>query len=216
MAQIESGASSDVLTVDPTTKAARVSIYPRLAGYSVSATTPTLNALLAAGVAIFAARLDPAAGASYKAYITRLKGEFINIGGSGGVAAGRELVCSRGSGAAAAAGTQIATASEKDSSGTASQFDSAQGGDMRFAPATGLTVVGITFETINVAVLMGLTGGLTGAAGTRVVETIEWDASQANPIILNQGELIAVRIGVVAFPATATWTFSVTMDWFEG
>jgi hypothetical protein len=214
MAVIESGSSSDLLTIDTTTKAARVSVYPRLSHYAIASVTGTIGATLAANSSVFVARLDPSAGASYKAYITRLTLMFNDIAAVAGVNAGLRLAVYRGSGAAASGGTALATAAEKDTTSANSQMNSGEGGDMRISTTGALTVAGITFETQELLTAMSLADALI-TAGTYREKAWEFDNPQASPIVLNQGELIAIRNPVV-FPGTATWQLGVTMEWFEG
>ncbi len=124
------------------------------------------------------------------------------------VTAGRRLAVYRGSGAAAAGGT-AAPAVSKATTSQPSEFLIAQGGDSRISSTGALTVTGITFETDPIAVFSLTHVGAAGAFSEWV-----WDANQHTPIVLQPGQLLALR-NPVAMDAAGTWQFSITADYYE-
>ena len=207
------GYSGTVAETDSYKRSQRVSLVARGTSYGVSSITGTIAAALGANSAVFAMRLDPAAGATYKAYIARMRLTYTTIVAfTTPITAGRRLALYRGAGAAASGGTALATAAKKDTADGNSQFNSGEGGDMRIATTGALTVTGITFETE----FRTLTLVHVGAAGGFVERVWEFNASDAGgEIVLNQGELIAVR-NPAAMDAAGTWQLGVDVDWVEG
>ena len=205
--------SNNPAEVDAYKSGQRVTIVGRGASHAVASVTGTIAAALAANSAVFAMRLDPAAGASYKAYITRIRLQWTTIVAfTTAITAGRRLSIYRGSGAAASGGTALAGAAKKDTADGVSKFDSA-GGDMRIATTGALTVTGITFETRELRT-MGLTH--VGAAGAFLEQIWEFGPTDASgEIVLNQGELLAIR-NPAAMDAAGTWQLAVNVDWHEG
>lgn len=210
MAVIETGDLTGHLQTIESNKSGRVIIMPRSQGYSVSAITGTMAAALAVNSSCFVMRLNP--GSTVNAYITRLALSWVTIVAfTTPVTAGRRLSVFRGSGAAASSGTAIATAFKKQSDNSNSQFHSAAGGDMRVSATAALTVTGITFEAEE-KFMLHLVG--SGAAGNTKNQEYVGDASQAHPIVVRPGELIAVR-NPVAMDAAGTWQLAVDIDWYE-
>lgn len=208
------GNGGTVMEVDAYKRSQRVSIVARGASYAVANITGTIAAALGANSSVFAMRLDPAAGASYKAYIERIRLQFTTIAAfTVPVTAGRRLALFRGAGAAASGGTAIAAAAKKDTADGNSQFNSGEGGDMRIATTAALTVTGITFETQE---LRAMTLVHVGAAGNFMEQVWEFNATDSGgPIALNQGELLAIR-NPAAMDAAGTWQLGVNVDWVEG
>lgn len=195
--------------VDANTKSLRANIVPRsFNNYSVANITGTIAAALGANSAVFAMRNDPGAGARI-AHIERLKLQFTAIVAfTVPLTAGRRLALFRGSGAAATGGTAIATAVRHDSTnGSASEFDTVNGGDMRIATTGALTVTGITFDADPLAVAMLVH---VGAAGAHYEMTWEFP----NPLTLQPGQLLALRVPQ-AMDAAGTWQLSVNVEWYE-
>lgn len=211
---LEGGVSGNDCEVDAYKSSQRVSITPRGASYAISEITGTIAAALAANSAVFAMRLDPAAGSTYKLYVARIRLEYTTIVAyTTPVTAGRRLAVFRGTGAAASGGTAIATAVKKDTADGNSQVNSGEGGDARIATTGALTVTGITFESNPVRVMNLIH---VGAAGGYTERVFEFNASDAGgELVLNQGELIAIR-NPAAMDAAGTWQLGVTVDWFEG
>lgn len=179
------------------------------AHYAVAAKTGTMGAALAAGSAAFAMRLSPTS--TKKAYIQRIRLRWTTvIAFTTPVTQTRSIVVTRGSGAAASAGTAL-TSDKKDSAYAVSQFDTAMGGSIQISTTAALTVTGITFETVNFA---EYTLAHVGAAGA-YFEVIEELSASAHPIELSPGELLAVRVGPSAMDAAGTWSLGVQVDWRE-
>lgn len=192
----------------------RSSLVPLAAGYSISAVTGTIAAALGANSSVFAMRLDPAAGATYKAKVEKLRLHYTTIVAyTTPITAGRRLALFRGSGAATSGGTSLATAAKRDTADGNSQFNSGEGGQMSIATTGALTVTGITFEADPLR-LMTLVH--VGAAGGFIEQIWEFTvADGGGPISLNQGELLAIR-NPAAMDAAGTWTLGINVDWVEG
>jgi len=186
----------------------------RAPSYSTANITGTMAAALGANSSIFAMRLDPAAGASYKAYIEQIRIQFTTIVAfTTPITAGRRLALFRGSGAATTGGTAVALAAKKDTADGNSQFNSGEGGDIRIATTAALGVAGITFEADPLR-LMTLVH--VGTAGAHYEAVWEFSANvSGGSCVLNQGELFAIR-NPAAMDAAGTWQLGVSVDWYEG
>ncbi len=206
------GNSGTALEIDPNDKrASRGVIIGRGSAFGISSFTGTMAAALAANSSVFAMRIDP--GATNPAFIERIRLQFNTIVAfTAAVTAGRSLALYRGSGAAATGGTALPMGNRKDTVfGSDSEFNTANGGDMRIATTTGLGVVGITFEndafrTMNLAHV--------GAAGAHYEAVWEFTTTENHPIVLNAGQLLAIR-NPNAMGAGGTWTLTVNVDWHE-
>src|SRR3990172_2039782 len=207
MALIQDGRSvAAQQAVETKTKAGRVTLAPRGIPFAISGVTGTIAAALAANSCVFAARLAP--GSPVLAFIERVRVQWATIVAfTAAVTGGRRLALFRGSGAAASGGTAITTAAPKDSV-TNTEFDTAQGGDIRIATTGALTVAGITFET-NPHRTMTLTHA--GSAGAMYDAVWEFHASENAPLILQPGQLIGVR-NPVAMDAGGTWQLCINID----
>lgn len=211
MSIIESGAgASSQLVVEAGLGAARVTNVARGVGFGVGATTGTIAAALAANSTVFAMRLDPSS--AVRAFIERIRLEFTTIVAfTTPVTAGRRLAVFRGSGAAASGGTAISASVPKHSTSNTSEFNSANGGDMRIATTGALTVTGITYEA-NAFRELSLVH--VGAAGGFRDVVWEFSAHESQPIQLEPGQLIGIR-NPVLMDAAGTWQLSVSVDWYE-
>jgi len=193
-----------------------VRVVPLSRGYGrmFGGMTGTLAAGITAGGAVFVARFSLSSG-SVKAHIERIRLVYTTITAfTTPVTAGRRLGIYRGSGAAASGGTAQASGPwRKDSLGAGgdSYFDDAQTGDVRYSTTAALGVGGITFETDALAT-MSLSH--VGAAGGAYERTYEFPNGFCGPIILNAGELIAVRT-IPTMDAVGTWQLAVDMEWHE-
>ena len=208
MALIQDGRSvAAQQAVETKTKAGRVTLAPRGIPFAISGVTGTIAAALAANSCVFAARLDP--GSPVLAFIERVRVQWTTIVAfTAAVTGGRRLALFRGSGAAASGGTAIANAARKDSVASSTEFDTAQGGDIRIATTGALTVTGITFETDQHR-MMTLTH--VGSAGAMYDAVWEFHASENAPLILQPGQLIGVR-NPVAMDAGGTWQLCINID----
>lgn len=205
---IEGGPSGNDAEVDAYKAAQRVSIVPRAASYAATGPTGTIAAALAANSSVFTMRSDPAAGASYKIYIARIRVEFTTIVAfTTPITAARRLALFRGSGATPSGGTAL-TVVKKDTADGASKVI-----DARIATTGALTVTGVTFETAPIREMMLVHVGAAGAYTDRVWEFNSTDAG--GELVLNQGELLAVR-NPAAMDAAGTFQLEVLVDWFEG
>lgn len=204
------GTTGIIAEVD-TTEALRSSIVTRGDSYSVCATTGTMAAALAANSSVFAMRLDPSS-ATRLAFIERIKLQWATLAAfTVPVTAGRRLELYRGSGAAAAGGTAIALTAQKNTANPLSEFNTGQGGDVRIASTGALTVTGITYETSPFAVM---TLSHLGAAGAYGEAVFEFSATESAPIVLQPGQLLAVRNPLI-MDAAGTWQLGVRVDWHE-
>jgi hypothetical protein len=178
--------------------------------YSQANVTGTIAAALAANAAVYAMRSNP--GTNRKIRIHRLRLQFTCIVAfTVPITAARRLAVFRGAGAAASGGTALGVTSERDSLSPASQCDIGQGGDQRIASTGALTVTGITFEASPLKI-MSLTH--VGGAGQFFEQVIEFDDDSGGPLILNPGEVMAIR-SPVAMDAAGTWQLGVNADWSE-
>ena len=192
-------------------KSQLVSMQQRGNAFSLSSITGTIAAALGANSSIFAMRLDPGAG-NKKAYIERIRITFTCIVVfTTPLTAGRRLAIYRGSGAAASGGTALATVAKKHSASGDSEVEAAAGGDARIATTGALTITGITYET-NEFATMSLVH--VGNAGNFFEEVFEFNASESAAIVLEPGQLLAIR-NPAAMDAAGTWQASVRVDWYE-
>jgi len=188
-----------------------VSIQQRGNAFSASGITGTINAALAANSSIFAMRFDAGAGTK-RAYLEMIRIAYTTIVAyTTPVTAGRRLAVYRGSGANASGGIAIATVAKKNSLSAGSEFESANGGDVRIATTGALTVTGITFETNEFATMPLIH---VGAAGNFFEEVFEFNANESAPIVLEPGQLLAIR-NPQAMDAAGTWQVAVRIDWYE-
>ena len=156
MATIKSGATADLLTIDPTSKAARVTqydstgreLYPAPTGSYVVKIECRHTTTAAAGVTLWNMRGPP----TLKAYIRNIRGVIgfdgtAATGVAGTAAATQRFGLYRGAGAASATGgtalTNTAGISKKDSS-----MGTPTAADIRYdISGVGLTTTSITYET---------------------------------------------------------------------
>lgn len=208
------GNSGVVAEVSSYKRAQAVSIVARGPSYATANQTGTIAAALAANSSVFAMRLDPAAGASYKAYIERIRLLYTTIiAFTTPITAGRRLALFRGTGAATTGGTGVALAAKKDTADGNSQFNVGEGGDIRISTTAALGVAGITYETDPIRLFTLVHVGTAGAFFEQVWEFNAADSG--GPVVLNQGELAAIR-NPVAMDAAGTWQLGVNVDWYEG
>lgn len=194
------------------TKTLRSALAPRsLNNYATSSVTGTIAAAAAANATFFAMRLDP--GAGRLAFIDRVRCQYTTIVAyTTPVTANRRLALFRGSGAAASGGSAITEGVRKDTAnGSPSEFDAANGGDIRISTTGALTVTGITYETNPIRTQSLVHAGAAGAVSEWVWE---FAATECAPIVLQPGQLIAIR-NPVAMDAAGTWQLSVSVDWYE-
>ena len=188
-----------------------VDVAPSGNHYTVAGKTGVVAAAAAAGAALFAMRLDPGAG-STMAWIDSIRLRFTTITAfTTPVTATRSLVLTRGSGAAAAGGTAIATATPKDTDYAASEFNTAVGGDIRISTTGALTVTGITWEATNIAECTLVHAGTAGA----YYETVYEFSVRNHPLELHAGQVLGIRVGPSAMDAAGTFVLGVEVSWRE-
>lgn len=188
MAQIQSGVGSDLLTIDPTSKAARVtpydfqgnqfSPYPDPGAYALPVNIDQ-TANTAANSTVWAMRN----GASKKMFFRRL---LLAVHFDGTASAGNTLkyMLTRFSAATPTGGTSLAAAKMQTT------FSASTLADARFLD-TGLTTTGVTFETefATLAIPASVTGGI-----------IFWNCpfigsnEAKEPFVLNPNEGLAIRL----------------------
>ncbi len=198
---VEVNTKNSLLTVD---------VSPTGANYALSAKTGVIGAGAAAGAAVLAMRLDPSYGG--KAFIEYIRIRFTTtVAFTTPITATRSIVITRGSGANASGGTAIPVLTKKNTSDSASQFDTAEGGDARIATTGALTVTGITWEAVNLAEISLVQVGAAGA----FYEAIYEFNSANHAIELNPGQLLGIRVGPSAMDAAGTWMLNADIHWRE-
>lgn len=201
-----SGASADLATVDPTSKALRVSVYDVLGNpienreadrYVVcGATGAVCAAALAAGTTLIAMRN----GAGKSLYITKIKVRFTvgTVGVSAGVAG--SVKWERFTTATPTGGT-ARTVAKKNAT-----FNASNVADVRDGNAA-LTVTSVVWTDVldmsNVPLM------ITGVPSPEWVS--EWEDS---PAVIAPSEGISLRV-LTQLAATQTWQFSYSIEWFE-
>lgn len=210
MARIQGAVSGNGAEVDAYKSGQRITIVPRAASYAIAGVTGTMAAALAANSSVFTMRLDPAAGATYKLYVARIRLEWTTIVAfTTPITAGRRLALFRGSAATPTGGTSLtANIAKKDTADGATKVI-----DARIATTGALTVTGVTYEAGQHRDMSLVHVGTAGAYSERIWE---FNASDAGgEIVLNQGELLAIR-NPAAMDAAGTWQLGVDVDWMEG
>ena len=170
MAIIQSGASADLLTIDPTSKAARGTLYaadgslitPTPAGSYLAGVSQRYTAATAINSFVF----DMRGPAALTARLRRIIGS-VAFDGTAAAAANIQIGLFRGSGAATATGGVAQTPSKKKSAMATSALQ-----DFRYATAGGaLTTTGITYES-NPIWSAGLPASVTNG---NIAVKIDWD-----------------------------------------
>lgn len=188
MAKIESGASADQLTVDPTSKAARNSLYDSAGNLVTYAPTGAYvlpinirqTAATAAAATVWAMRYVTGA------LVVKLKKIRLSIGFDGTAAAGTSLgyQLMRFSAATPTAGTAITVIKKRTA------YAGSVVTDARFLD-TGLTVAGVVFETafdIN-----KIPASVTGVTQTMFIDFVE-PANRFGEFDLASGEGLAIQL----------------------
>ena len=207
MAIIETGAGSTQVLVE--NSAARTIVIARGVSHCVTGVTGTVAAALAANSTVFAMRLDPSS--PVLAYIERIRIMYTTIVSyTTPVIESRRLALFRGTGAATSGGTALVPV-QKNTTSASSECLLANGGDIRIATTAALTVTGITYETPPIGT-MSLVH--VGNAGNYVESLFEFHAGECAPVILQPGQLLAIRNPAV-MDAAGTWQMAVNVDWYE-
>lgn len=203
--------TANILEVEAN-KAARTCVLPRGTGYAINATTGTMAAALTANAAFFAMRSNPSGDIA--CFIDRIRLQFTTIVAfTTPVTATRRIVLTRGTitGVALAAGTQITTIAKKSSlDADDSRCQPSIGGDCRISTTGALTTTGVTYEGADIAAALLIHAGAAGGFADVI-----WEFSESAPLILQPGELIAIRNGVNNMDAAGTWVGNVQVQWRE-
>jgi hypothetical protein len=187
-----------------------VDVSPTGANYCVAVKTGTIAAAAAAGAAVFAMRLDP--GYSGKAWIDSIRIRWTTlVAFTVPILQTRSLVITRGSGAATGGGAPIAANTKKDTAYPASQFDTAEGGDVRISTTGALTVTGVVWEATNLGEMTLVQCGTAGAFYEAVYEF----SVRNHAIELAPGQVLGIRVGPSAMDAAGTWALGVEANWRE-
>lgn len=224
MAVIQSGATPDQLTIDPTTKAARVSARPLEHGvgghYHLAMRSGQLAAALAANAVLFSFRWG---SSSLLAIIESIRLQFQPIVVfTGHQEISFEAYVGRAFSAAHTGGT-AATLTGNNGKARASHPTSQipTNGDVRIASTAALGGGTVTLDANPFAVGVGSPNIVNSAAGTAyvaynrpVLEYKPWIADGEHPIVLAQNEGFVIRNGIV-WPAAGTGVIGVEIRWAE-
>lgn len=219
MAVIQSGATADILTVEPVFKAARVSMRPvehgALGAYAYGGFTGILPAALGANSEIFQFRWTHATNLAVIRKI-RLAASVTTTFFAAGVPVQIDLIKSTGWSAPGTGGTAVTVGTSlKRRSNMGSSLMVA--GDMRIATTAALGAGTKTLEANALSTLLA-GGPITASLNGTIIApgTILWQAEVGDgehPLVLTQNEGFSIRS--VAVPATGTWQAAVTIDWAE-
>lgn len=219
MAVIQSGASADILTVDPSFKAARMSARPldhgALGAYTYGGLTGILPAALGGNSEIFQFRW---ADATRFAVIRKIRfaASVTTTFFAAGVPVQIDLVKSTVWTGQGTGGTAVAPAATLKRRSTMASAILASG-DMRIATTAALGAGTKTLEGNSLSTLIA-GGPITASLNGTIIApgTILWQAEVGDgehPLVLAQNEGFSIRS--VAVPATGTWQAAVTVDWAE-
>jgi hypothetical protein len=220
MAIIQSGVTTDLLTVDPGTKAARVTPKPTeygaLGHYKWGGITGVLPAALAANSEIFQFRW---ANASNLALITkvRISACVSTTFFAAGVPVQIDLRKANSWTVAGTGGPGVTPAGDLKARTSGMGNTLLVAGDMRIATTAALGTGTKTLESNSMATLVApgpLTASLNGqiiAPGTTLWEPDTGDGE--HPLLLGTNEGFVIRS--VAVPATGTWMAAIYINWTE-
>lgn len=217
---VKSGASTDTLTIEGTTKAARVTMRPQDVGTRGSYSLAVVSGVMAAGLAgnseIFQMRWVDATR------IMVLRSVRLSAApGTTAFTAGPiefNLTLARGWTVDGGGGTAVvmstANTNKKRTTFPLSLFSDT---GVRFSATAALTAGTKTLDTNRAASVSSFVSSVatTAASGPFVIPgTYLWtrDTSDEYPIIFAQNEGFVVRATV---PATGTWQYSIQVEWSE-
>jgi hypothetical protein len=202
-------------------EARNIQVYEGIAGYPAAggfytvtgqaATTGTpatplaVAAALANNTMLMSARL--AAGSTRKAYITKIRILLVPITGVAAAVVPGSLGIQRFTAQTPTGGNARTAARLGEAKGTATDIT-----DIRDSNAA-LTGTAPTFGTVLGSCLIPVVIGAV-AAGYTEQNGIEWIFESATPVELAAGDGICLRTQTTC-PATATWTYSYNLHWFE-
>lgn len=178
--------------------------------YSLAVTSGVIAAALAANSPVFAMRLSPTA--TFTARLDRIRLMYTCIGAfTTPVTAGRRLELIRANTAACAGGTALAAMTPISSKIVASQFDSANGGDVRIATTGALTQVGVVYEANP---LRQASLAHVGASGNYQEFLFQNDPDVGDETVVQPGEMLVIR-NPVQMDAAGTWQLALNVNWRE-
>ena len=219
MAIIQSGVDSSLLTVDPTFKAARVTVRaPEGVGYyQLGAVSGNLtNTTVVANGSLFSMRWAP--GNSKLAVIRRVTVNFVQtVGWTAAAAQPIGLYIARSWTVSDSAGTAVTIAGNTNkmrSTNDPSLF--ALPSDVRIASTATLTAGTRTLDTNPIAVGLIAASQVAAASGNYPQQTITLhDVNTGDhPIVLDNNEGIVLN-NMIVWPAAANGLISVSVEWFE-
>ena len=177
-------------------------------GWSAAAGSPQTPAVVAAALAtdtlLMSARM--VVGSARKAYVTRLRVLLLPVTANAAAVNPGILALVRFTAVTPTGGNARTAARSGPSKGSASDITDIR--DMN-AALTGAPTFGDSLCSTQIPVIQGAV-----AAGMTQVGGLEWIAEFPAPIELAAGDGLALRTKATC-PATATWTYSWNMYWFE-
>lgn len=220
MAVIESGASTDLATVEATFKALRVSMrpleYATLGQYQVSAQSGAIAAALGAGSTIFSCRWTDATRLCVLQKLS-LTGMRATTAFAAGVI---DITATIARSFLAPDSGQTAISLVTNNNKLRTNMGTSLMGDMRISNTGAITAGTRTLDGNAFGTITSHSSGGTGSA-TPIIgnlflpinDLFEQDTADGeHPIVLAQNEGIVVRATV---PGTGVWNFGITMKWAE-
>jgi hypothetical protein len=218
MAIIEGGTSGILADVDGVnSKALNVVVKPRdvSGAYRAGGQSGIIPAATASGL-LFNMRNGPTTN-SKRCYITRVSLTCQVVTAPTAAAGGFAFELVRTSVANTSGGTALTIFNKKaynTSAASAVTNGGAEGGDIRIATTSVLTVTGVTIDTVSCPTLMVNCTTTTPAIGSRYEYTIENDGGLEHMIELAPGEGLAVR-HTATTPTAFTFVLGVQVAWHE-
>ena len=219
MAIIQSGVDSSLLTVDPTFKAARVSVRaPEAVGYfQLGAVSGNLtNTTVVANGSLFSMRWAP--GNGKLAIIRRVTVNFVQtVGWTAAAAQPVGLYIARSWSVSDSGGSALTVAANTNKMRTSNDPSLfAAPSDVRVATTATLTAGTRTLDTNPIAVGLLAASQVAAASANYPQQTIVLhDVNTGDhPIVLDNNEGIVLN-NMVVWPAAANGLISVNVEWFE-
>lgn len=216
MAMIQSGVTSDLLTVETIHKAARVTTRPAEALGHFHLAVPTgflTSASVAANAPLFSMRYAP--GTSNVAVITKISVGFAQtVGWTAAAAQEFGVFVARTWTANDSGGTQVVVTGNSNKARTT--MDPTGMTDVRVASTSTFTAGTRTLDTNAVALTIVPTSQVAVASAVYpfVQEVIFDHNTSDHPIVLQNNEGIVIN-NITAFPAAGTAKMIFNIEWFE-
>lgn len=216
MAMIQSGVTSDLLTVETTHKAARITTRPpeALGHFHLAAPTGLLTtASVAANGPLFSMRYAPGTGAV--AVITKVSIGFAQtVGWTASAAHEFGLYVARTWTASDSGGTQVVVTGNTNKARTT--MDPSGMTDVRVAATTTFTAGTRTLDTNAMALTVVPTSQVAAASAVYpfLQEVIFDHNTSDHPIVLQNNEGIVIN-NITVFPAAGTAKMIFNIEWFE-